>query len=43
MRYETKFIVVHCSATRPSQDIGVKEIDRWIVKVVLINVVIEKL
>ena len=29
MRYETKFIVVHCSATRPSQDIGVKEIDRW--------------
>ena len=29
MRYDTKFIVVHCSATRPSQDIGAKEIDRW--------------
>ena len=29
MRYETNYIVIHCSATRPSQDIGVKEIDRW--------------
>jgi len=28
-RQETKYIVVHCSQTRPSQDIGAKEIDRW--------------
>ena len=28
-RQETKYIVIHCSQTRPSQDIGVKEIDRW--------------
>ena len=28
-RLETKYIVVHCSQTRPSQNIGVKEIDRW--------------
>jgi N-acetylmuramoyl-L-alanine amidase len=28
-REETKYIVVHCSQTRPSQDIGAKEIDRW--------------
>lgn len=28
-RLETKYIVVHCSQTRPSQKIGVKEIDRW--------------
>ena len=28
-RKETTAIVVHCSATRPSQDIGVREIDRW--------------
>ena len=26
---ETKYIVIHCSQTRPSQKIGVKEIDRW--------------
>ena len=29
MREETKYIVIHCSQTRPSQDIGAKEIDRW--------------
>lgn len=29
MRKTTDFIIIHCSATRPSQDIGVKEIDRW--------------
>ena len=29
MREETKFIVIHCSQTRPSQNIGAKEIDRW--------------
>ena len=28
-RQETKYIVVHCSQTRPSQNIGAKEIDRW--------------
>ena len=28
-RKTTDFIVVHCSATRPSMDIGKKEIDRW--------------
>ena len=28
-RQETKYIVVHCSQTRPSQKIGAKEIDRW--------------
>lgn len=29
MRQETKYIVIHCSMTRPSQKIGAKEIDRW--------------
>ena len=29
MRKETKYIIIHCSATRPSQDIGFEEIDRW--------------
>tara|TARA_Y100001951_G_C11231685_1_gene235013 strand:- start:3 stop:500 length:498 start_codon:yes stop_codon:yes gene_type:complete len=29
MREETKYIVIHCSQTRPSQNIGAKEIDRW--------------
>ena len=29
MRQETSYIVIHCSQTRPSQDIGAKEIDRW--------------
>jgi len=29
MRQETKYIVIHCSQTRPSQKIGAKEIDRW--------------
>ncbi len=28
-RQSTKFIVIHCSQTRPSMDIGAKEIDRW--------------
>jgi N-acetylmuramoyl-L-alanine amidase len=28
-RLETKYIVIHCSQTRPSQDIGAKDIDRW--------------
>ena len=27
-RLKTDFIAIHCSATRPSQDIGAKEIDR---------------
>lgn len=29
MRSVTDFLVVHCSATRPGQDIGVAEIDEW--------------
>ena len=28
-RQSTDFLVVHCSATKPSMDIGKKEIDRW--------------
>ena len=28
-REQTKYIVIHCSQTRPSQKIGAKEIDRW--------------
>ena len=28
-REQTKYIVIHCSATKPSMDIGAKEIDRW--------------
>jgi N-acetylmuramoyl-L-alanine amidase len=28
-RKSTQFIVLHCSATRPIQDIGVKEIRAW--------------
>ena len=28
-RKRTDFIAVHCSATRPSMDVGVKEIDQW--------------
>lgn len=28
-RTQTNLIVVHCSATPPSMDIGVKEIDQW--------------
>ena len=28
-RKTTDYIVVHCSATKPSMDIGKKEIDRW--------------
>ena len=29
VREFTKYIVVHCSATRPSMDIGKTDIDRW--------------
>jgi N-acetylmuramoyl-L-alanine amidase len=29
MRQETKYIIIHCSATRPSQDIGFEEINKW--------------
>ena len=28
-RKETKHIVIHCSATKPTMDIGAYEIDRW--------------
>lgn len=28
-RKTTKYLVVHCSATRPSLDVGVKEIRQW--------------
>lgn len=28
-RRKTQYIVVHCSATRPSADIGADEIDQW--------------
>lgn len=28
-RKSTDLIVIHCSATRPGQDIGVLEIDKW--------------
>lgn len=28
-REQTKYIVIHCSMTRPSQKIGASEIDRW--------------
>lgn len=28
-RASTDLIVVHCSATKPTQDIGVREIDQW--------------
>ena len=28
-RLATKYIVIHCSQTRPSQNIGAKDIDRW--------------
>lgn len=28
-RASTDFIAIHCSATRPSQDIGAADIDRW--------------
>ena len=29
MRKTTDYIIIHCSATRPSQDIGFEEINRW--------------
>lgn len=28
-RASTDWLVVHCAATRPSQDIGVKDIEKW--------------
>ena len=28
-REETDYIVIHCAATKPSMDIGVKDIDKW--------------
>lgn len=28
-RPRTDFIVIHCSATKPSQDVDAREIDRW--------------
>lgn len=28
-RKATNLIIIHCAATRPSQDIGAKEIDEW--------------
>jgi len=28
-RKETSYIVVHCAATKPDQDIGAREIDAW--------------
>ena len=28
-RKSTNYIVIHCSQTKPSMDIGAKEIDRW--------------
>lgn len=28
-REDVKFLAVHCSATQPKADVGVKEIDRW--------------
>lgn len=29
VREKTEYIVIHCSATPPSMNIGVQEIDRW--------------
>lgn len=29
MRQQTDLVVIHCSATPPSMDVGAKEIDRW--------------
>ncbi len=28
-RKSTKYVVIHCSATRPSMDVGVKDIRQW--------------
>lgn len=28
-RKSTDFIIIHCAATKPSMDVGAKEIDRW--------------
>lgn len=28
-RRSTKYLVIHCSATRPSMDVGVKDIRQW--------------
>ena len=32
-RSSTEYLVVHCSATKPSMDIGLREIKRWHVDV----------
>ena len=29
MRKETKYIIIHCTATKPSMDIGLEEVDKW--------------
>lgn len=29
MDHEVEYIVIHCAATKPSMDIGAKEIDEW--------------
>lgn len=29
MRKETKYIIIHCTATKPSMDIGFDEVDKW--------------
>ena len=29
MRKDTKYIMIHCTATKPSMDIGFDEVDRW--------------
>ena len=28
-RKETKYIIIHCTATKPSMDIGLEEVDSW--------------
>jgi N-acetylmuramoyl-L-alanine amidase len=28
-RVRTEYLAIHCSATRPSQDVGASDIDRW--------------
>ncbi len=29
MRKDTKYIIIHCTATKPSMDIGLEEVDKW--------------
>ena len=29
MRNKTDYVIIHCAATRPSMDIGFREIDKW--------------